>query len=259
MDAYKLREYLRDLPVAGLRWSDATGSTNLDAIDWAASGADDFSLVAADQQTQGRGRLGRTWITNPGAALAFSLIIRPTPAESAHLGLFSPLGALAVADALLAVGLNPAVKWPNDVLINRKKTCGVLAEAVWSGQHLDALVVGIGVNVSPAAVPPPDQLMYPATCVESELGHSLDRFELLASILQAALTWRSQLGQPAFLESWQSRLAFVGEQVQVSGGGDSPLMGTLLGIDAEGSLRLDTGAGKITAIQVGDVQLRPHS
>lgn len=259
MDEYRLREYLKDLPVAALRWSEVTGSTNLDAMNWASSGADDFSLVVADQQSQGRGRLGRKWITIPGAALAFSIIIRPTEAETTHLGLFSPLGAVAVADALSVLGLQPVIKWPNDVLLNRKKTCGILAEAVWSGQHLDALVLGIGVNVALPSVPPPDQVLFPATCVESELGNSLDRFALLFSILQSVLDWRKHLGTRTFLDAWQSRLAFIGEKVFVSSGGNMAVEGLLLGVDSDGSLRLDVGAGEITAIQVGDVQLRPHS
>jgi BirA family biotin operon repressor/biotin-[acetyl-CoA-carboxylase] ligase len=259
MDARNLRGYLHGLPVAELRWFDETASTNLEAIQWAASGAEDFSLVVADRQSQGRGRLGRKWITIAGAALAFSIILRPTQAESAHLGLFSPLGALAVASALSRLGLQPLVKWPNDVLLNRKKTCGILAEAVWTGQHLDALVLGIGVNVAPPSVPPPGEVLFPATCVESELGTALDRFVLLSSILQAVGEWRACLGKQKFMDAWQSRLAFVGEQVLVSNVGNPPVEGALLGIDGDGGLRIEVGTGEIMLIQVGDVQLRPHS
>ena len=259
MDVQTLREYLSDLPVGELRWLDATASTNLDAMDWAASGVADFSLVVADQQSQGRGRLGRKWITTAGSALAFSVVIRPTQTESAHLGLFSPLGALAVTDALGDLGLAATVKWPNDVVLKRKKTCGILAEAVWTGQHLDALVLGIGINVASSSVPEPDQVLFPATCVEDELGKPLDRFVLLANVLRSLVNWRARLGTTDFLAGWQARLAFVGETVWVVNGGGAPVEGLLLGIDADGSLQLKVGADQIMTIQVGDVQLRLHS
>jgi BirA family biotin operon repressor/biotin-[acetyl-CoA-carboxylase] ligase len=259
MNVQTLRKYLSGLPVGELRWLDTTASTNLDAMDWAASGVADFSMVVADQQSQGRGRLGRKWITTAGSALAFSLIIRPTLSETTHLGLFSPLGALAVADALGDLGLAPAIKWPNDVLLKRKKACGILVEAVWTGQHLDALVLGIGINVASSSVPEPDHVFFAATCVEDELGEPLDRFVLLANVLRSLANWRMRLGAADFLAAWQNRLAFVGESVSVANGGGAPVEGLLLGIDADGSLRLEVGAGQIMTIQVGDVQLRLHS
>ena len=92
--------------------------------------------MIADQQTKGRGRLGRSWVTNPGAALAFSIILRPTAEEIDHLGLFSPLAGLAVCLALQNLHLPAEIKWPNDVLLARRKTCGILAESVWQGEQL---------------------------------------------------------------------------------------------------------------------------
>jgi BirA family biotin operon repressor/biotin-[acetyl-CoA-carboxylase] ligase len=156
------------------------------------------------------------------------------------------------------LGLQPAIKWPNDVLLKRKKTCGILAEAVWTGQQLDALVLGIGVNVGASAVPPSDQVLFPATCVESELGRPLDRFVLLSSILRAVVRRRQQLGSQTFMDAWQARLAFVGEQVLVTGAEGVPVEGKLLGVDAEGSLLLEDGTGKTMVVQVGDVQIRPN-
>ena len=92
MDLISLKQNLKGLPIADIRYFPSTGSTNEDALHWAAQGADDGSLVIADQQTSGRGRLGRKWVTNPGAALAFTLILQPTEKEINQLSFFSPSG-----------------------------------------------------------------------------------------------------------------------------------------------------------------------
>jgi BirA family biotin operon repressor/biotin-[acetyl-CoA-carboxylase] ligase len=257
MDADLLLAYLKEVPVIAARWFDTIGSTNDDAALWAASGAPDGALVAADRQVGGRGRLGRTWITRPGGALAFSLILRLSSAEQPLLTLFSPLGAMAVADALETLGLRPEVKWPNDVLLDRRKVCGILAEATWLGDDLQALVVGIGVNIAPSSVPPSEDLLYPAACVEEFLDKPLDRFDLLGRILTAFFARRAQIGQPVFLADWETRLAFKGETVILHPPGETAIRGTLLGIDAQGSLRLWDENSTERIVTAGDLTLRP--
>ena len=252
-----LRARLSALPLAEVRYRAVTGSTNNDALQWLEAGAADESLVVADQQTAGRGRLQRRWITEPGAALAFSLILRPTPAETAHLALFSPLAGLAVADGLATCcGLSAAIKWPNDVLLNGKKACGILAETTWHGDRIAGIVLGIGVNVAPTAVPPAATLMFPAISVEEVLSCPVDRWDLLAAILRSVFTWRPKLGSREFFQSWEDRLAFKGELVQIQAPGGK-LEGQLVGIDPHGNLLLRTDAGKMEVITAGDVSLRP--
>jgi BirA family biotin operon repressor/biotin-[acetyl-CoA-carboxylase] ligase len=257
MDADLLLAYLKGLPIPAARWLDATGSTNDDAARWAASGAPDGALVVADRQEGGRGRMGRTWVTRPGGALAFSLILRLSQAEQPLLTLFSPLGAMAVADALETVGLKPEVKWPNDVLLGRRKVCGILAEAAWLGDELQALVVGVGVNIAPSSVPPAEGLLYPAACVEEFLGQSLDRFELLRRIMTALFQRRTQIGQSEFFTDWEARLAFKGQTVVLSPPGENAIRGKLLGVDAQGNLRLCDEDGTERIVTAGDLTLRP--
>ena len=122
--------------------------------------------------------------------------------------MFSPLAGLGVAVALENLGLSPQIKWPNDVLLARRKVCGILAEAAWVGDQLQALVLGVGVNVASSSVPPDDQVIFPATCVEAAAGRAVDRLDLLREILRAIFEWRSRLAQPEFIDAWQSRLAF---------------------------------------------------
>jgi len=253
----ELRGKLQGLPLKEVRFSAVTGSTNDDAQGWLDSGAPDGALVVADRQTSGRGRFNRRWITKEGAGLAFSLVLHPTPEEMDHLTLFSPLAGLAVSDGLATCcGLWPEIKWPNDVLLKRRKVCGVLVETSWLADRLAGVVIGIGVNVAPSSVPPAETLLFPAISVEEVNGHPINRWELLADILKAVFSWREKIGSLEFLQSWERRLAFKGEIVQVETPGEM-YEGTLTGIDPQGGLVLQTTAGKQVVITAGDVHLRP--
>jgi BirA family transcriptional regulator, biotin operon repressor / biotin---[acetyl-CoA-carboxylase] ligase len=263
MDERIFRKALSNIPLGGLRYLEQTSSTNDVALAWAAAGAPDLALVYAEEQTAGRGRGGHSWFTPPGAALAFSMVIRPLPAEKESTPLFSALGALAVCEVLAAQGLHPEIKWPNDVLLNRQKVCGVLAESVWTGEKVDSLVLGVGLNVKPAAVPPPEQLNFPATCLEAELPppkHEIPAFEramLLQQILQAVRYWRNLVPTVIFLHSWERRLAFRGEQVEIWAEGQPARKGQVDGLEADGSLRLLSPQGEVFTVQFGEVHLRP--
>jgi BirA family biotin operon repressor/biotin-[acetyl-CoA-carboxylase] ligase len=254
MDERSLRSALSKLPLGGLRYFEQTTSTNDMALVWAAVGAPDLALVYAGQQTAGRGRAGRRWFTPPGSALAFSLILRPSTSEQKFPARFSALGALAVCDVLERHGLQPEIKWPNDVLLNRRKACGILAEGAWVGEHLVSMVLGIGLNIKTAAVPPPEQLNFPATCLEAELPFSrrrIQRAALLRQILQ------SLLAQDTFLQAWEARLAWRGEMAEIRAEGQVPQTGRLDGLELDGSLRLISPHGLIFTAPFGEVHLRP--
>ncbi len=257
MNHRRLKTALKDLPMGGLRYLKRVGSTNDAALAWAAAGAADFSLVVSDEQTAGRGRGGRRWYTPAGAALAFSLILRPRPGEQEKAALFSALGALAVAVALEGYSLSPQIKWPNDVLLGGRKVCGVLTETVWLGEQIDSLVIGVGVNVAAASVPPADLLNFPAACLETELGRPVERVSLLREILSALLEWRPRLGTQAFLDAWEARLAFRGETVEVWAEGQPARRGWLVGLDSDGGLRLRLPGGEHLTLPFGEVHLRP--
>ncbi len=252
-----LQTALADLPLGGLRCFDSLGSTNDDALDWAAQGAPDLSLIVADEQTRGRGRMNRRWFTPRGTALAFSLILRPTPDERAHPTLTSGLLAVSLADALRKRGLAPLIKWPNDVLLAGRKAAGILVEAAWTGERLEALVLGMGVNVSKEAVPPAGELLFPATSVEHESGQAVERPSLLRDILSALLEWRPQLGTGELVKAWDENLAFRGRQVKVEGGSGEVLVGCVQGLAPDGSLLLRGEGGDSITVHFGEVHLRP--
>ncbi len=264
MDVDTLSSLLTGLPIPQIQYHRVIGSTNDTGLHWVNEGAADGCLVVADQQTHGRGRLGRQWITRPGSALAFSLILRPTPAEQERISLFSPLGALAISQALEeTLRLAPEIKWPNDILLARQKAAGVLVETTWQDEHLQGLVIGIGVNVAEDAVPLASELMFPATCIEAHTSQPVDRWKLLQSILSALFSWRSRITEQTFFQAWERRLAFKGEWVQIRGAGSpaqgEPLTGLVSGIDRTGNLILQTDPEMTVLVSAGDVHLRAVS
>jgi BirA family transcriptional regulator, biotin operon repressor / biotin---[acetyl-CoA-carboxylase] ligase len=260
MDQASLQTLLADLPLGSVRYFATVGSTNDLAARWAEAGAPDLSLVAADEQTAGRGRLNRRWITPPGSALAFSLILKG-PGEADVLQ-YTALGSLAVCDALNAAlppVLPAQIKWPNDVIATRRKLAGVLAEAHWRGETLSAVILGIGINVASPSVPPDEQLNYPATCVEAVVESPVDRWGLLHTVLERLLFWRERVGKAEFVMAWGTRLAFRGEWVLVSFEGQPSLEGQVLGLTAEGRLRLHDRQGDLHELHGGELNVRPLS
>ncbi len=252
----RLQKSLAGLPLGGIRYLESTGSTNDIALAWAAEGAPDFSIVVADEQTSGRGRLGRKWFTPAGTALAVSVILRPGESERENIAFFSGLGALALVDALKNFGVSAKIKWPNDVLIARRKTAGILVETVWMGLDVESIILGMGVNVSPAAIPPETELNFPATCVQSEARGPVERFDLLHALMVSLVKWRPRVGTESFLREWQDSLAFRNETVQVWLGESETVSGVLEGLEADGSLRLDVSGAK-RLIRFGEIHLRP--
>jgi BirA family transcriptional regulator, biotin operon repressor / biotin---[acetyl-CoA-carboxylase] ligase len=260
MDQASLKEILAGLPLGPVLYYERTSSTNDEAGRWVENGAPDLALVVADEQTAGRGRLGRSWHTPPASALAFTLVLKNAPQE--EILPYTALGALAVSAALgKHFALRPQIKWPNDVLVDGRKLAGVLVEAYWRGEQLQALVLGIGINVAPESVPPEADLQFPATSVETSLSRPVDRWVLLKQVLQALLDWRPLVGEPEFIQAWEDQLAFRGEWVRVSGAGSEPTglpeRGRVDGLNPDGTLRLRTADGKVHTIRSGDIRVRP--
>ena len=254
MNQQELTQLLINTPVNEVRYLNSAGSTNDIALDWAAQGAPDFALVAADTQTAGRGRMQRTWITKPGTALAFSLILRLSPEETAWASLLPFIAGAAVCSSLeYQLLLKPQIKWPNDILLNDNKAAGILVETTWQDGNATA-VVGIGVNITATALLPTEGMALPATCVETAAGRPVDRWHLLSDILIRLDGWRKS--NPDLLISFISqRLAYLGQPVRVINNYGPEITGRLLGIDPSGTLLLDTPAGG-AQIQAGDVHLR---
>ena len=258
-----IQNWLSDLPIGEIQYFSQVSSTNDIALNWVNKGAKDFSLVIANEQTAGRGRGNRKWFTTANAAIAFSIILIPSQFPLSHLTRISALGSLAVCIALerLSSDLSVSMKWPNDVLINNKKTAGVLVEASWTANKPDYIVLGIGVNITPDAIPPTEMLQFPATCVNMELPREVNRLRILKDIIQQLLYWRDRLDTHDFIKAWQDHLAFKGQKVTVfhphAQKQNKETTGILIGLTPEGFLKLQLANGKLFVLQDGDVHLRP--
>jgi len=266
MNQTELEAQLQALPLGSIRYFDRIGSTNVEAANWIKAGCPDLALVVADEQTAGRGRGGRKWFSPAGSALAFSLVLRSEEQINLllryqHMARLNGLGALAVSEALQRkYNLATKIKWPNDIISNGQKFSGVLVEAHWIGGELTAVVLGIGINISLGAVPPENwdhqnSQPFPATCLETALGASVKRWELLDAILHELLSWRTQLSESNFLQAWEANLAFREQWVQVIHPGMSePLKtGKIIGLEEDGALQIEDESGEVILIRAGEI------
>ncbi|MPZ16529.1 MAG: biotin--[acetyl-CoA-carboxylase] ligase [Luteitalea sp.] len=238
-------------------------STNDEAAALAAGGAPEGTIVIAEEQTAGRGRRGRTWHSPAGAGVYFSIVFRPTGAESlttqgggSATALLTVMSGVAVAEGIRqASGLAVAIKWPNDVVVEarvpvtgrarRRKLAGILAEAAVTGEQLQHVIVGIGVNVREA--PRPREIVQLATSIEGELGRSCERGALVAAIVAALAFWRRRTlagDLQAVLQRWRE-LSPSSRGVRVGWEAQGRLRrGVTAGIDSTGALLVDTPEGR---------------
>jgi BirA family biotin operon repressor/biotin-[acetyl-CoA-carboxylase] ligase len=227
-----------------------TASTNDVALDRSSI---EGLVVVADQQMAGRGRRGHTWFSPPGAGLYVSVVLAPARArvDPRRATMLTTLSAgVAIAEGIeAATGLHADLKWPNDVYVSRRKLAGILAEA----SSDDTVVVGYGINVGRAVLPP--ELRDRATSLESELGREVDRAPVLVETLAAlARRYDDLLGGrfDAILDAWRVRApAAVGARVSWTGR-TGPLAGVTAGIDADGALLVRT-ADRVERIVAGEL------
>jgi BirA family biotin operon repressor/biotin-[acetyl-CoA-carboxylase] ligase len=239
----------------------SVGSTNSEALEWAANGAPEGALVVADHQSAGRGRHGRTWIAEPGRALLFSIVLR-APEQS--LSLLTTAAGVGVARAVRSTtGLNAGLKWPNDVTIATRKVAGILVETRFTGGRVDAAVAGVGLNLRPPANDLPDDLAERATDITAEMlragaGSPPARVDLLVAMIAGLEVTYGLLTTPdgrAEVVTAASGLSEVlGRDVVVRMVGERIVQGRADELGTDGSLLLRTSEGRV-AISGGEVEL----
>jgi BirA family biotin operon repressor/biotin-[acetyl-CoA-carboxylase] ligase len=204
-------------------------------------------VVVAEEQTAGRGRRGTHWASPPGAGLYFSFVARP---QTASLSLITLAAGVGVRDGIAALtGLAPDLKWPNDLLVDARKLAGILAEGLSIGTPAQAVVLGVGINLRPAAYPP--DVAARATSLEGELGKSIDGDELLASVLDHLSSRLALLDKSPgdILQAWRDASPNAhGTRVEWDG-----KSGLTAGIDDSGALLVKTSAG-MERIIAGELQ-----
>lgn len=245
-----LRQQLIDAgPYARIEHSMETGSTNTDLVAAAHEGAPEWTAFLTEHQTAGRGRMGRSYTAPSGSQLPLSVLIRPPYESISRLGTMPLATGLALVDAI-GDETGVRLKWPNDLVIEGRKLCGMLAEAV-SLTEEPAVVIGLGLNTSLRT----DELPVPhATSLELE-NIPYERNELAVRILTALhhrLTqWQNNA--PTLMSDYREVSATIGEEVRVILPGDVELLGTATGVGDDGLLEVRDAAGKQHRLAVGDV------
>jgi len=238
---------------------DTVESTNTEATKQAKLGADAGLCIIAGEQTAGRGRHGRTWVSEKDSGLYFSIVLRPK-LESRFLPLITLMTGVAVHDTLKEFGIGPDIKWVNDILVAEKKISGILAETVETPTGL-AIVVGIGVNLTSRNFP--DEIADTATSMEAETGKRILPDEL-AEVLTGYLSYFYDIlsngdGPFEILRHWQQRSSYFSDKPVRVTLDDIVIDGVTDGLEENGALRVKTVGGSVKIVQAGDVErLRPN-
>jgi BirA family biotin operon repressor/biotin-[acetyl-CoA-carboxylase] ligase len=234
----------------------SVGSTNSEAKALAAKGACEGTLVVAEEQVNGKGRLDRLWVS-PEGGIWLSIVLRPhlTPAVASRLTIAS---AVATAKAIEFIGVKPEIKWPNDILINRKKVCGILLELAAQPDRIDYVVIGVGINANFDIRNLPGESRNFATSLLTETGKRIDRAQFVAYLLSAFEKeyYRIDAGDWNSTKSdWLSRCMMLGKQISL-GAHNGEITGKFIGIDDSGALLLESFYGEVKSYTAGDVTVK---
>ena len=235
---------------------DSLSSTNTEAARQALHGSEEGLCIVAKEQTAGRGRLQRAWVSLTGAGLYFSIVLRPV-VDAPRWSLLPLMAALAVHDALReACELETDIKWPNDILVGERKLCGILAETIDTNIGR-AAIVGIGINLTSKAFPV--ELRETATSVEAATGKAFEPETVLLSLVRALQSryqmFQTEAGGAEIILEWSRRSTYAnGKRVRVSNGNET-FVGVTRGLEPDGALRVKTDAGEIKVVRAGDVTI----
>lgn len=235
---------------------DECGSTNDEAARLARAGARHGTVVTARVQRAGRGRDGRAWASPRDAGLYLSAVVRP-PLPLVDVPPMTLAIGVGLCDAARATGAAAALKWPNDALVGGRKLAGVLVEAHSQGNRLDAVIVGIGVNLTASGLPP--ELAATAIALDEAAGRAVDRPAFIAQLLAHVERWIDRYiasGLPAIAPAWHERMA-TGVSARARSAG-TELCGEVAGLDGDGALLLRDHLGRVHRVRSGDVEvIRP--
>jgi BirA family biotin operon repressor/biotin-[acetyl-CoA-carboxylase] ligase len=230
-------------------------STNTRARQLAESGAREGEIVIAEQQTRGRGRLGRDWISPAFVNLYLSVVLRPE-LPPAHAPQITLMAAVALADTVARFSSEPpAIKWPNDILVHGKKLAGILTESSVTLERISYVILGIGVNVNFPYALMPESIRGRATSLMECAGGTVSREAFLGRLIQDLERCYGILGEGEFsriAQRWEGYFSLRGKRVRVEMG-DQALTGIAKGIDRDGALLVEDDRGQFHRILAGDV------
>ena len=236
---------------------DSIDSTNEEAKRRGEAGAPDLSVYVADKQTNGKGRRGRTWVSPSGEDIFFTILLRPElPLNS--VSMLTLVAASAVAEAIdKTTGQECQIKWPNDIVLNGKKICGILTEMNMEIDSIAYVVVGVGINVNRMEFG--EDIAYMATSLKKECGHTIERAALLSEILTVFFSdyelFLEKQNLTPFLEKYNQKLVNAGREVKIIKKGKE-IIRTAIKINERGELIVRDAEGNIEHIFSGEVSVR---
>lgn len=230
------------------------GSTNDFAKRLAQNGEGCGTLILTNEQTEGHGRQGRRWYAPANAGLWFSIILEPTQPTD-MFGLVSLLAAVALAKTIERITLlSPALKWPNDVLINSKKVSGILLESQFSNNRSVSLVLGIGINVNQKQTDFPEEIRQTATSLRAQTKHAIDRVSLLIDFLHNLEYFYLKFNDGNFgliIDAWKERCPFLGKDISLQQNKDE-IIGRFENLDEYGRMALRLHNGQMKYLSAGE-------
>ncbi len=255
----KIQAALRSLVIGHpLEVLEEVGSTNDAVMAAGQAGGPEGLAVIADRQTAGRGRRGRAWASPPGIGLYTSVLLRPRQ-PAARAALLTLVSGLAVVEAIREVaGLEARLKWPNDVLLSRRKVAGILAEMAWVGDRVSHVVVGIGINVNHGPRDLAGECLPVATSLALAAGRRIARSDVAASIYNGLDRWYQVFAEgdtERILAAGRERSATLGEAVDVVDG-EARWRGLALDLDGDGALLVREEGGEVRRVLAGEVSVR---
>lgn len=241
-----------------VHYYESVESTQLIAHELVRSGAPDGTVVIAEHQAAGRGRMMREWESSKGKGIWMTIIIRPDVAPH-QAPQFTLVTAVAVVHAMKALFKNftPEIKWPNDILVNGKKTTGILTEMIAETDRIQALLIGIGINVNQSLEDFPQELQSIATSISVEEGEQVDRVHLVAKVLEYLEQYGDHYvkhGFPLIKSLWEESSATIGKQVKATTLREV-IEGEAISITENGVLEIRQANGEIKGVYSADIEI----
>jgi BirA family biotin operon repressor/biotin-[acetyl-CoA-carboxylase] ligase len=256
LDLDKLQTLLRTDFIGRRAFYEASTPSTMDIARCEAhAGAPEGAIALAEEQTAGQGRMGRSWVSPAGENIYVTIVLRPTLEQLRYISVIAPLAVCHAIEE--TANLLPRIKWPNDIVINGKKVCGLLTQTEISDGKLDFAITGIGINVN-MDVARHEEIRDIATSLHTELGRDVPREDLLAAMLNhfESLYLAHRRGEVISI-AWKHRLETLGQHVRVSGPDGALLeQGVAVDADSDGSLILRRDDGSHVRIEAGEVTLR---
>ncbi|MBO4368474.1 MAG: biotin--[acetyl-CoA-carboxylase] ligase [Clostridia bacterium] len=251
------KEYAKAIiSMPGCEFHDVIDSTNIRAKELARAGAAEYSCVFADEQTRGRGRMDRHWLSEAGRGIYMTMIVRPKDTPASQSPIYSMGASLAVCDTLSGFGLSPSIKWPNDVLLDGRKLCGILSEAgLCADGFIDYIAVGIGINVSGTRF---EGLPWACSVESVTEKQPPARGEIAVSLVQNLKKIFGAIKnnrRRRILDLVSQRMVTLGKPILAERDGDA-VRGTAMKLLDDCSLLMETDEGKELVLIYGEVSVR---